>query len=113
MHGRVARISRAGAALIAAFALGALVGLCEFPCTGGPYLMVIGLLHDQTTWSTGLAYLFLYNAVFVLPLAVILLIASDKTLVGKVRAWKVRENSRMRLAGGLSMIGLGAAIFSM
>src|SRR3989344_875050 len=29
-----------------AFLLGGLVGLCEFPCTGGPYLMVLGLLHD-------------------------------------------------------------------
>ena len=32
-----------------AFLLGGLVGLCEFPCTGGPYLMVLGLLHDQAT----------------------------------------------------------------
>ena len=35
--------------LPAAFLLGILVGLCQFPCMGGPYLMVIGLLHDQVT----------------------------------------------------------------
>src|SRR3989344_3644582 len=33
-----------------AFLLGGLVGLCEFPRTGGPYLMIIGLLDDQATY---------------------------------------------------------------
>jgi cytochrome c biogenesis protein CcdA len=112
MHERIAVLMEKSS-VPSAFGLGALVGLCEFPCTGGPYVMVIGLLHDQGTWSTGLAYLFLYNAVFVLPLVVILLIASDKALIDKVREWKARENSRMRLAGGLSMVGLGAVIFAM
>ena len=112
MHARIA-VMMEKSSVPSAFGLGALVGLCEFPCTGGPYLMVIGLLHDQATYATGLGYLFLYNAVFVLPLVVILMIASDKALIDKVREWKARENSRMRLAGGLSMIGLGAVIFAM
>src|SRR3989344_3537581 len=34
----------------AAFGLGLLVGICQFPCMGGPYLMVIGLLRDQVTY---------------------------------------------------------------
>src|SRR3990167_3758378 len=29
--------------MVAVFLLGALVGICQFPCMGGPYLMVIGL----------------------------------------------------------------------
>src|SRR3990167_11201202 len=33
------------ASLPAAFGLGLLVGICQFPCMGGPYLMVIGLLR--------------------------------------------------------------------
>ena len=60
-----------------AFLLGGLVGLCEFPCTGGPYLMVLGLLHDQTTYFAGVGYLILYNVIFILPLVLILLVASD------------------------------------
>ncbi|MBK5106308.1 MAG: hypothetical protein JJE42_18860, partial [Burkholderiales bacterium] len=43
-----------------AVALGVLVGICEFPCTGGPYLMVLGLLHDHATYYTGAAYLVMY-----------------------------------------------------
>ena len=42
------------ATLPAAFALGVVVGLCEFPCTGGPYLMILGLLHDRGTYTSGL-----------------------------------------------------------
>src|SRR3989339_335449 len=36
-----------------ALGLGLLVGICQFPCMGGPYLMVIGLLRDQVTYFTG------------------------------------------------------------
>ena len=43
------------------FLLGALVGLCEFPCTGGPYLTVLGLLHDIKTYWSGVWYLLLYT----------------------------------------------------
>jgi cytochrome c-type biogenesis protein len=94
-----------------AVVLGALVGLCEFPCTGGPYLMVLGLLHDHATYYTGVGYLFLYNLIFILPLVLILLIASDRTLLAKVQAWQQSERKAMRWGGGLAMILLGAFVF--
>jgi cytochrome c biogenesis protein CcdA len=109
-HGRIARLMEK-ASLPSAFALGGLVGLCEFPCTGGPYLMVLGLLHDRATHTAGLGYLVVYNVIFILPLAVILLIASDHTLLGKVEAWKKRNTRAMRVWGGQAMILLGAVIF--
>jgi len=99
------------ASLPTAFLLGGLVGLCEFPCTGGPYLMVLGLLHDQATYLKGVGYLLIYNLIFVLPLAVILLMASDKILLEKVRVWQQKENRLMRFGGGIAMIILGAIIF--
>ncbi len=98
------------ASLPTAFLLGALVGLCEFPCTGGPYLMVLGLLHDHGTYLAGLGYLTLYNLIFILPLVAILLIASDKILIEKVQAWKKSETNRMRLWGGVVAIILGVII---
>lgn len=99
------------ASLPAVFLLGALVGLCEFPCTGGPYLMVLGLLHDQVTYLTGVGYLLLYNLIFILPLVIILFIASDKVLVEKVQVWKKSETKHMKLWGGVAMIVLGLLIF--
>jgi len=99
------------ATLPAAFALGVLVGLCEFPCTGGPYLMVLGLLHDQATFLSGLGYLFFYNAIFVLPLVIILLIASNGVLLERVRDWQRSAAGKERLWGGVAMVLLGALIF--
>lgn len=94
-----------------AFVLGIAVGMFEFPCTGGPYLLVLGLLHDSQTYMRGLGYLILYNLIFVLPLAVILLIASDELLLGKAQEWRSKNTKKMRLYGGLIMILLGILIF--
>jgi len=99
------------ASLPTAFLLGTLVGLCEFPCTGGPYLMVLGLLHDQGTYLTGVGYLLLYNLIFILPLVVILFIASNNALLEKVQAWKKAETRHMRMWGGVAMVVLGLLIF--
>lgn len=109
-HGRMAALMEK-ASLPGAFLLGALVGVCEFPCTGGPYLAVIGLLHDRATHTAGVGYLALYNVVFILPLVVILLIASDRALLAKAEAWKKRNTGAMRLWGGQAMVALGLLIF--
>lgn len=101
------------ASLPAAVALGGLVGLCEFPCTGGPYLMVLGLLHDQSTYYTGVGYLLLYNVIFVSPLVLILAVASNKSLLGKVQQWQQERRGAMRLGGGAAMIALGLLIFAL
>ncbi|KKS44733.1 hypothetical protein A3I25_00760 [Candidatus Nomurabacteria bacterium RIFCSPLOWO2_02_FULL_42_17] len=108
-HNKMAEFMEKGS-LPAVFLLGILVGLCEFPCTGGPYLMVLGLLHDSTTYLPGLGYLLLYNLIFILPLVIILLIASNQMLLGKVQAWQTKERGWMRLGGGVAMVGLGMLI---
>lgn len=99
------------ASLPTAFLLGVLVGICEFPCTGGPYLMILGLLHDNATFGTGLGYLAFYNAIFISPLVVILFIAGDKLLLGKVEQWKKQNTRSMKLWGGIAMVVLGLIIF--
>ncbi|MDO8560137.1 MAG: cytochrome c biogenesis protein CcdA [bacterium] len=99
------------ASLPAAFALGVLVGLCEFPCTGGPYLMILGLLHDKNSFAPGLAYLLWYNLLFVAPLVVILLLAADTAVLGRLSTWQKNNQSRMRLYGGLLMVGLAVLIW--
>lgn len=111
-HGRMAALMEK-ASLPSAFVLGGLVGVCELPCTGGPYLAVIGLLHDRATHALGLSYLLLYNAIFILPLVVILLLAADRALLARVEAWKKRNTGAMRLWGGQAMVLLGLLIFAM
>ncbi len=109
-HKKMAELMEKGS-VPTAFVLGVFVGLCEFPCTGGPYLMVLGLLHDSQTYWLGLGYLVLYNLVFVLPLVVLLFIASDRSVLNKVQEWKRTNIRSMRLWGGVAVILLGASIF--
>ena len=98
------------ASLPAAFGLGFLVGLCQFPCMGGPYLMVIGLLRDQVTYLSGFGYLFLYNLILIVPLAVVLWITSDRLVVDRMQEWKRTRIQSVRLWAGIAMIILGFLI---
>ena len=97
--------------LPAIFGIGVVVGLFEFPCTGGPYLMVLGLLHDYATYLKGLIYLFYYNLLFILPLIIILFIASNKILIEKIQRWQQEERKITKWGLPLAMIGLGIIIF--
>lgn len=96
--------------MAAAFGLGVLVGICQFPCMGGPYLMVIGLLRDQMTFTAGFWYLFLYNAILIVPLVLVLWFSADKVVVDKMQEWKRNNLSRVRLIAGILMVALGALI---
>lgn len=109
-HHKMADLINKGS-LSTAFALGMLVGVCEFPCTGGPYLAVLGLLHDQATLFKGFSYLVLYNLIFVLPLVITLFIASDKKLIEKAQAWQKAQKGKERLIAGFLMVALGVIIF--
>ncbi len=97
--------------LPAIFGIGVVVGLCEFPCTGGPYLMVLGLLHDYSTYAKGLAYLTYYNFLFILPLIIILLLASNKIFIEKIQRWQQEERKITKWGLPAAMIALGVIIF--
>ena len=109
-HGKMAQYIE-NASLPTAFVLGVLVGVCEFPCTGGPYLMILGLLHDGATFFKGFNYLLLYNLIFILPLVVILMIVSNQSVLEKVQEWQKKERKKERLIAGLAMVALGLIIF--
>lgn len=94
----------------AAFALGLLVGLCQFPCMGGPYLMVIGLLHDHATYVKGFGYLILYNLILIAPLVATLWVAANPLLLNKVKEWKQGYMKDVHLWAGIAMIIIGALI---
>lgn len=93
-----------------AIILGILVGLYEFPCTGGPYLMILGLLHDKASFLQGLGYLLYYNVIFVAPLIAILWFASQKIMYEKVKQWRNDKMSKLGILDGLIMIILGMII---
>ncbi len=90
--------------------LGFLVGLCTFPCSGGIYVAILALLSAKTTYFQGLAYLLLYNLMFVVPLIVILAFASNEKVTKRLKEWEESKARGMRLASGIVMILLGVVI---
>src|SRR3989339_624383 len=111
-HSKMADLMKKSS-LPAVFFLGILVGLCEFPCTGGPYLMVLGLLRDSATYTKGFFYLIWYNLLFVSPLVAVLFVASDRSILEKLQEWKRNNLNKTRLVGGLIMVILGILILMM
>lgn len=98
------------ATMPAAFVAGFLVGLCTFPCSGGIYVAIIGLLAVKTTYFSGVGYLFLYNLMFVMPLVIILLLSANKYAVEKITAWEQNESRNMKILSAAVMLILGVMI---
>lgn len=110
-HARLVRVFSRNvkkATLPVALILGGLVGLCEFPCTGGIYYGILVYITTETTF--GLAYLALYNFVFILPLIVILLFASNIKMLTKIDTWRLERRRQIKLISGIFMIALGLLV---
>jgi len=98
------------ATIPSAFILGFFVGLCTFPCSGGIYVAIIGLLVSQTTYAEGIAYLVIYNIMFIMPLVIILLMLSNNKSLDTFQKWEQSKVPVMKAAGAVIMIALGAII---
>ncbi len=92
------------------FLVGLLVALVEFPCTGGIYVAILGMLAAKETQIRAITYLLIYNLAFVLPLVLILAFASNRQLVEKLRGWQKDKKRHFRLLMGLLMIAVGLVI---
>lgn len=94
--------------ILAAF----LVALCSVPCSGGIYAAIIALLASKTTFFTGFLYLLLYNLMFVMPLIILLVLATNPYTLVKFGEWQQKHKRTQKLVMGLFMIILGAAILT-
>jgi len=102
------KVLGAVASPLGAFAAGFLVCLFELPCTGGPYLFILGLLADQSTRTEAAFLLLYYNFVFVLPLILINLLAYwGSGVLQRVGSWKEKYIRHLHLFAGLVLIALG------
>jgi cytochrome c-type biogenesis protein len=94
----------------AMFSMGIIVGLFEFPCTGGPYLLILSLLHDQSTYLSGALYLIYYNLIFIAPLVGLLLAISHPRLHNKINTWRKTNSSKTDIVASIIMVVLGGII---
>lgn len=106
--GVIARQTAKKATIPALIVGGFLIGLCTVPCSGAVYLAVLSLLALQPTAVLGYGYLVLYNIVFILPLAVILLLAASRPTLNRLAHWNIhhKEWVRLVLGGGVVVMGL-------
>ncbi len=96
------------ATLPATIVLGTLMGLESFPCSGGPYVAILGLLGSQAGFWEGFGYLALYNLMFIMPLVIILILALNPVMGAKIQAWERASSHKVRgITGGvMALIGL-------
>lgn len=95
----------------AAFLMGIVVGMFEFPCTGGPYLAILALLHDQATILRGGFYLLYYNLIFVAPLVFLLAAANNAAVVERLERWRKNRSRAFEIVSSVAMILLALVIF--
>ncbi len=91
--------------LLAAF-LGIFVVFVELPCTGAPYLAILGLLSSGL-YAEGIPLLLLYNLVFILPLFVIIGLVYFGRSSTSLEHWRKEHRGLMRLFIGLFLLALG------
>jgi cytochrome c biogenesis protein CcdA len=109
---RWAQASARRATIPALITGGILIGLCTLPCSGAVYLAVLSLLAMQPTALGGFGYLVLYNVLFVLPLVVILLLASYRPTLNRLAHWNLHHKERVRLGIGTGVVVMGFAILA-
>ncbi len=94
--------------VLSSFIMGLIVSLFEFPCTGGIYFAILGMLAQKTTFTQGFVYLLIYNIAFILPLIILLVFVSRRRVMEfSLEKWQQRHGKRMRLLLGLVMVALG------
>jgi cytochrome c biogenesis protein CcdA len=91
---------------VAAF-LGIFVVFVELPCTGAPYLAILGMLSTGQ-YAQGILLLLLYNLVFILPLFVIIGFVYFGFTSKMLEKGRKEHRGVMRLGIGLFLLALGA-----
>ena len=99
------------ATLPGALAAGVVVGLCAFPCAGGIYVAIIGLLASRVDFASSLAYLFIYNLAFVLPLVFLLLASTNQRVVEKLENAERANRKAYKLVFAAVLLALAAAVY--
>ncbi len=100
------------ASVVAVISIAAFVTLVEFPCSGIMYLGAIFYWVSQGVNPYQIfAYLLLYNAIFVLPLVIMLWIAlvakrAEEGGVNKATNILMKNKEKFRLIMGLALLGL-------
>lgn len=93
-----------------AFAVGFLVSLFLLPCTGGPYVIILGMLAKKAALVKTILYLILYNLIFVSPMVAISFAVYKGFDPAKAEAIRQKRLRTIHLIAGLVMITMGIVV---
>jgi cytochrome c biogenesis protein CcdA len=83
---------------------GVLVGICTVPCSGAIYLEILAVLHASGGGPVGLALLALYNIAFIVPLVTLLLLVSDRRVLGSLGRWNRQNGSAVKVVLAVAVV---------
>lgn len=107
------RIIRRATSVPGAFLTGFVVSLFLLPCTSGPYIVILGLLAKTATRPQALAWLVLYNLIFVLPMiAITAAVYFGLTTAERAEEWRTRNLRRLHLFAGVIILLLGIGMLA-
>jgi len=98
---------------IGAFGIGFIISLFLLPCTGGPYIVILGLLGAEETFWSAVKYLLLYNIIFVLPMLIITMAVYKGFSTQKAEEIRQKRLRILHLIAGLVLVVMGIVIFIM
>jgi len=112
IHRVVREHTNTGYLMLGAVLLGVVITILELGCTGQVYLPTITFVAraggDRTR---AVLYLVLYCLMFILPLAVVFLLSYFGTSQDKLVAFGKKHAMKLKLTGGLVLLGLSAILF--
>ncbi len=92
--------STQGAAII-----GFICSLFLLPCSSGPYLVILGLLANNSTRMTAIPLLLIYNLIFVMPMIILtILVYLGRTTIEQASEWREKHIKTIHLISGIIMI---------
>ncbi len=96
-----------------AFFVGILDSFFLLPCSSGPYIAILALLSKNTSHTTGIWYLLLYNLIFVLPLLIITFaVHFGFTTTARAERWRSASLGKLHLLAGILMLLLGGGMLT-
>ena len=95
---------------LGSFLIALVISLFLLPCTAGPYFVILSMLAHKVTFTKALLYLVLYNVIFVLPMAAIVILIYYGLSPERAEGWRKQKLQLLHLIAGVILVGLGAAI---
>ena len=91
---------------------GVLVGICTVPCSGAIYLGIVAVLNASGGGPTGLALLALYNLAYIAPLVGLMLVVSDRRMLGRLGRWNKASSPWVKVGLALAVVAMSFGLLA-